>query len=434
MCPIIAENWLDTTPFPWYCGGVFEIAEWSIYAILFTILYFEVFLLITALEKAGKREPEGHSKWARFPSVSVIIPCWNEERTIAKTIRSLLALNYPKNKLDIVVVDDGSTDKSAEIIERFNRHSNVKIFHQENSGKHAAVNLGIENTDSELVGCLDADCTVDPDSLKHLAARFENPDVMAVTPAIKVRDPKTILEHMQRAEYILGIFFRKTFATLNSQFITPGPFSIYRRGVFEKVGLFRKAYNTEDLEIGLRMQKAGMFIDNEPKAVVHTSVPATFPKLVKQRTRWAYGFLNNAVIHRSLFFSFGHVSLGFVILPTVFASILGGLYVAVSVLGYILNFLFDTALYTYAIKAVPFSLSLPSFDLFYMPTEAPLFIAAALIAITFILFIFGSDIAKEKRIISKDIVFYFALYGILAPVWLSKAALETALMRGNSWR
>src|SRR5258708_1109599 len=146
---------------------------------LFISLYFEIFLLITFLEKrreiARKAAEPSH-----FPTVTVIVPCFNEERTVAATLESLFALDYPKEKLSIFVVDDGSTDSSWRLLQVLKDHPQITLFQKENGGKYTALNLGLTHSKSELVGCLDADSFVDSQALKRIVSRFEDSATMAV--------------------------------------------------------------------------------------------------------------------------------------------------------------------------------------------------------------------------------------------------------------
>ena len=144
-----------------------------LYIFLFLTLYLEVFFLITFFEERLKLDTKGTTgKLSYYPSATIIVPCWNEEKTVSKTIESLLALHYPKDKLKIFVVDDGSTDGTWEVVQKFLRNPQVKLFKKENGGKHTAVNYGIKNSTSELVGCLDADSFVDKDALHEIASAF----------------------------------------------------------------------------------------------------------------------------------------------------------------------------------------------------------------------------------------------------------------------
>ena len=102
-----------------------------------------------------------------FPTVTIIVPCFNEERTVGDTIRSLLDLDYPKEKLSIIAVDDGSTDGTRRELASFESRHQISVLSKKNGGKHTALNLALEKVESELVGCLDADSFVDSDTIHY---------------------------------------------------------------------------------------------------------------------------------------------------------------------------------------------------------------------------------------------------------------------------
>src|SRR3989344_6596464 len=236
------------------------IDEIITYGLLFTALYFEVFLLITYFElKEGAKLLSGKTNLspARLPSVSVIVPVWNEEQTVLKTIYSLLKLDYPRHLLSIFVVDDGSTDKTWNVVQRFGRNNQITLLQKPNGGKHTAVNFALEKIGSELVGCLDADSFVHPHALKLMIPHFDNLNIMAVTPAMKVHNANGVIQLMQKVEYGWAILLRQIFSHLNAQYVIPGPFSILRMKVFRQIGFYKQAYNTEDMEMALRMQANG---------------------------------------------------------------------------------------------------------------------------------------------------------------------------------
>src|ERR1051325_5578804 len=134
-----------------------DIAALGIYAALFLALFFEVFLLISFLEKRPASRTAALPK--RYPSTTIIVPCWNEERTIGGTLDSLLALDYPQDKLTIMVVDDGSKDNTGAVAAQYAQMhpGRIEYHYKENGGKWTALNYGLERTQAELVGCLDAD-------------------------------------------------------------------------------------------------------------------------------------------------------------------------------------------------------------------------------------------------------------------------------------
>ncbi len=134
--------------------------------------------------------------------------------------------------------------RSLKVLQNLESNPQVRIFQEIKVGKHNALNKGLENTQTEFVGCLDADSTVHPESLKRIMSYFVNADTMAVAPSIVVRNPKNILQFAQRAEYDMAHYNKKMLAFLGGIHVTPGPFSIFRKTVFDKIGIYRKAHQT----------------------------------------------------------------------------------------------------------------------------------------------------------------------------------------------
>jgi biofilm PGA synthesis N-glycosyltransferase PgaC len=284
------------------------ILQMLMYPFLFLSLYFQVLLLVSFFENKKKIEKEETFTLHSFPTVTVAVPCWNEAKTVGGTLESLLNLAYPKEKVSIIVVDNNSSDNTKEIVESYaNKYPDrIQYMLETKQGKHHAVNKALEQSSSELFCCLDADSFVMPETLSTLVSYFEyHKDVMAVTPCIHIRNPSTIIQRLQAIEYLLGVFLRKAFGQLDAIQVTPGPFSIFRREVFEKVGPYRKAHNTEDFEITLRLHKAHMKIMNSHKALVYTVGPNTARGFFYQRLRWARGFLENSIDYRDLFLKKG---------------------------------------------------------------------------------------------------------------------------------
>ena len=403
------------------------------YIFLFMALYFEIFLLITYFEvkKKIKNTFFDQISYKKLPTVSIIVPCWNEENTIIKTIFSLLKLDYPKDKLSIIIVDDGSTDGTSNVLQRFNRNKQVSLLKKENGGKHTAVNLGLSVSTSDLVGCLDADSFVHPQALKRIVNRFSDPEVMAVTPSMKINNPQNYLELIQKVEYVIGIFIRKTLSHLNALYITPGPFSIFRREVFSLIGNYKKAHNTEDLEMALRMQKNRMRIDNSHDAYVYTTAPDTVRKLYKQRVRWTYGFLKNALDYRKMFFKpeFGH--LGVMILPLASFSIFSSLYFAGAVL---FDSIKSILLKVEEIRTVGLAWYGFNFDLFYVDTRIIVFLTLAALIGTMAIIFLSRSLAKERIRPGKEVVYFLALYSLIVPFWMARAVFNVVFAKSTNWR
>jgi cellulose synthase/poly-beta-1,6-N-acetylglucosamine synthase-like glycosyltransferase len=130
----------------------------------------------------------------------------------------------PKDKFEILAVDDGSKDSTWQILQKFKNNNQIKIFKKENGGKYTALNYGIDNCTTEMIGCLDADSFVDSNALLYIIPHFKNKNVAAVTPSLKIQNPDSILGLVQNAEYSMGIFTRKVLGFLDAQYVTPGPF------------------------------------------------------------------------------------------------------------------------------------------------------------------------------------------------------------------
>ena len=409
-----------------------DLGALGVYMCLFLALYFEVFLLLSFLEK--KPEKKTYLKPSYYPSVSMLVPCFNEEKTLEHTVESLLALEYPKDKLDIVIIDDGSKDATRSIGERLAAtHGQVQFYHKANGGKYTAMNFGIEHSTAELVGCLDADSFVAPDALVEVVKSFEaDTAIMAITPAMKVYRPRNWLELMQSVEYTFGIFYKKMFDNLAALNVLPGPFSIYRREVFEKVGLFRHAHNTEDMEIAFRMHAHGLKIANAHNAFVYTTVPKTAWALIKQRTRWSQGFLQNSQDYSYMYLNKRFGNFGMLVLPFALLTFLGGLYTALYALYHISGAVWGKVSEMAAAR-IPLQIPTAHLSWFYINTNMMLFVIIAVLCGTATAIILGHRISKSDVKI-KALVAYFTLFGFIAPIWLFRAAWGAALARESKWR
>lgn len=407
------------------------------YPFLAIAIFFESFVLVTLLSKPA-REARRRRTSGSTPHVAIIVPCWNEAGTVAVTIESLLALDYPKRKLEIILVDDGSTDGTREAMARFAHAPQIKIITKENGGKHTALNTGMAATSAEIVGCLDADSFVEPDALKEIIPCFTDMRVAATTAAMSVHQPGNILQHMQNAEYIFGIALRHTLASINSIYVTPGPFSFYRRTIVVALGGFRHGYQAEDMEMALRLQRAGYAIENAPRARVYTKAPHTVAGLIRQRTRWTTGFLRNVFVdYRMMLGNPRYSALGVIVLPFGLVAIGGGI-----MLFFVTLFMFgQTVFAAYEVRAgIPLSYallphgSLGAFDWFYLPGSVYLLLGAMAVLASFTLIVVGKCVSKTPGHLGRGLVSYLLLYGLIVPFWLMRATADVALGKRRVWR
>ena len=402
---------------------------------LFIALYLEVFFLITYFESRDREHKLSILKMPKkWPSVSIIVPAWNEENTILKTIFSLLKINYPKDKLSIIVVDDGSTDNTWKVVQRFARNKQVKLLRKENGGKYTALNYALCSIDTELVGCLDADSVADSESLVRVMSYFEkDPNIMAVAPSIIAFRSKNIIQNAQKAEYDMSVYIKKMLGFLGAIHVTPGPLTIFRKKVFDDLGPYRHAHNTEDMEIAYRMQKNHYRIEQCNDAYVYTSTPLTVKKLYRQRLRWIYGFINNTIDYRKILFRKNYGNFSLFTIPSSIISIFAVGFLFGKMIYSLGSFLFSKIIQFQAI-----GLYLPNkvdyLDPFFINTQTLFFIVVILYFLIMFSIILGRKMTEGKWGFSFDMIYFLLIFSAFGPFWLLKAVYNTVLSRKPGWR
>lgn len=294
----------------------------ALYAFLvYTLSYIGLFLLSFYLLSFSQSRKSSIPEKAQNLSVSVLIPAYNEGASIVRTLTSAYALDYPRDKLEIIVVDDGSRDQTLALAQAFARtHSGVRVFHQVNGGKANALNTALRYAKGDVVVSMDADSFAAPDALQRMVARFYSSSVMAVTSSISILHPRTVWQRIQAIEYYLTVFVRRALSFTNSIYITSGAFSAYRRSFFIDHRGYAEGTITEDLEIALRIQSNGYRIEYAPQAHVTTVGPSSFKELLYQRRRWYTGLVRNLWAYRSKLFGVRKGILGTLVLPCVVIS------------------------------------------------------------------------------------------------------------------
>ncbi len=388
-------------------------------AILFFLTFFE--------DKKNLKNP----KSTRLPSITVAIPALNEEKTVSATIKSLLALDYPKKKVEIMVIDDGSTDNTYKIAKTFEKFG-VKVFKKKNTGKGDTLNYALKRAKGELFAALDADSFVDSDCLMKMVGYFKNNKVMAVTPSLKIHEPKGILQRIQHIEFLLGIYLRKVFALMGSIHVTPGPFTVYRKEFFDKHGGYDDDNLTEDIEVALRIQSHQYIIENSIDASVRTVGPHKFAPLRVQRERWYVGFMNNVGNYKHLF-SKKYGNLGMFILPAAFVSV--GLLIVL--LFYTLfktgESIYTRAINLYAINFDIWPLLKFKFDAFFFNLE-PLVLISMLSLMTGIVVIsIAKKYSEEKEGIKLSYVFFLFIYSLIFAYWWVIAGVSKVRGKKIKW-
>jgi len=249
-----------------------------VFLILFTFL---LFIFTVFLISRFKKEPFTE---IFQPELSIVIPVYNEEEHIKKCLDSIQETDYPKSKYEIILVDDGSTDRTKEIIKCY---ENVKLLKQNHLGKVEALNLGIKNSSHDFV------ITVQP---------FSDKTVGAATGNSKVINKDTMLGSFQNIEYHFNNMIRHSFSTVFRNGIWFfGALACYRKNALEEVGLFKKDTMSEDIDISLELKRKGYRIINVASAGGSTFVPKTLKELYSQRSRWWTGVLQALFKNKNMF-------------------------------------------------------------------------------------------------------------------------------------
>lgn len=226
-----------------------------------------------------------HNDYDYCPSVCVILAGHNEGATIGRTIESLEGC-YPR--LEIVVVDDGSTDGMAEIADGYANHSGVTVLHRPNrGGKSSALNFALPFTTAEIIVSVDADSHLNDHGLWEIVQPFRDPNVGAASATVQVRNAFTnLVTWMQAYEYMQCIFMGRMLADrMGVLSITSGAFAAMRRTVLDRV-MGWDVGPGEDLDLTMRIRKAGYQVVSVPYAECFTDAPTTWRSLYRQRRRW----------------------------------------------------------------------------------------------------------------------------------------------------
>jgi len=415
-----------------------QIAKFIIWFLYFVGLYFSLFWLSVLIFRP---EDNKKAKIKDWPQVSIIMPMWNEEENIGPTIKSLAKLNYPKDKLNLIVVDDGSTDNSLKVAKELQKKYKFKLLTQKNGGKHTAVNHGLKYVKSPYFACLDVDGYVEKNALKHIIREFTDDKIAAVMPVMKVAETNNILQKVQWLEYILNIYLKYIIGKLDCIHVTPGPLSTYRTKIINDLGNFKKAHGTEDLEIALRLQDKHYKLKQSIDAIIYTKCPQTMKGFISQRTRWYQGTLLNVIDYKHFLFNKHYGDFGFFYMPLVaFTGVLG--FLGVLTVSYLFFKGWFHTIKGWYLTGFDFSTYISSWswnttwlDLNYQT----LFTSTVLFVLIFIFIWLSFAAVNEKTNFIKNIkntltfLYYFFIYKfIIAYVWL-KVFYKVIFKKANKW-
>ncbi len=237
------------------------------------------------------------------PFVSVLIPAHNEADVIRQTLNAVCALDYPH--FEVVVVDDGSTDGTRQIVEEFVAAGRARLISKPtNEGKALALNDAIACLNGAIILIMDADAEPDPLALRHLMRHFASGRVAAVTGNPRVKNVDTFLARLQLIEFTSIVSLLRRSQRIWGRIVTvSGVVTAFRKSALLDVGLFSPDMPTEDIELTWKLQRRFWDVRYEPNAVVWMTVPTTYKGLFKQRLRWARGMMHVLNKHRDVLFT-----------------------------------------------------------------------------------------------------------------------------------
>src|SRR5712675_1514809 len=275
-------------------------------------------LIIGILALVEKLRPDHLVMPNPVPAVTVLIPAHNEETVIVQTVKSVLASDL--KDLRVIVVNDGSIDRTGDLLDgNFGRDSRVRIIHQVNRGKAAALGRALGETDTEIVVTIDADTEIEPNAISKLLRHFSDEKVGAVAGNVKVGNRSRWLTRWQALEYITSQNMEKrAFDLLNCITVVPGALGAWRKSAIEAAGGITADTVAEDADLTVAIRRLGWRIGYDEEAIAWTEAPETPSALIRQRFRWTFGTLQAFWKHRDTLLRAKYGTLGWIALPNMF--------------------------------------------------------------------------------------------------------------------
>lgn len=226
--------------------------------------------------------------------LTVIVPAYNEEKSVADTVKSLLAQTTPPK--EVIVIDDCSTDNTSEVAKKAG--ATVMVPPQNTGTKAGAQNFALSYVDTEFVMAIDADTIIAPDGIEKLLAAMADKKVVAACGSVIPRYKRTIWERGRYIEYLLAFTFYKPIQNyFDKPLISSGCFSVYRTKILKKMGAWQTRTMAEDMDLTWSFYAHGYGVEFIPGAVSYPIEPENFHFMRKQLKRWSHGFMQNVIIH-----------------------------------------------------------------------------------------------------------------------------------------
>ena len=396
---------------------------------MFISIYF--LSLFLSLYVKNRKELFDYPKTEKKYSISVLVPAFNEEKTIKDTIKAIFASDYPIKEL--IVLNDGSSDNTEkEVKELLKKYPKLKLINKENSGKGDSLNQGIELAKGELVAVVDADSYPAKNSFGKLIGFFDDEKVGAATCLFIPRNRNKFIEKLQVMEYNVIAFTRKLLDYVDAIYVTPGPLALYRKSALVKIGGFDKKNLTEDIETTWHLAYEGYRRKMCLLTSATTSVPNKIRAWYRQRRRWNIGGLQCISKYKKCFLKKG--MLGFFILPFFVLQLFLGL-LGLSIFIYLMT---TRILENYIFARYSISVGTPLItmhDFLITPSflnylGVILFISGVIFTVL-VLFIMKEKILGKQNIF--NMLFYFIFYLSMYP-FIMITALYHFFRGTGKWR
>jgi cellulose synthase/poly-beta-1,6-N-acetylglucosamine synthase-like glycosyltransferase len=402
-------------------------------AYMFFAMYFLFLFLLLYFNNKGDifYSPKSKKKY----SLSIIVPCWNEEKTIGKTIDHLLEIDYKELK-KIIIVDDCSSDNSFKIAKEYEKKypKKIKVVQTpKQTGNAAGAKIyGSEFVDTELIGFVDADSYPEKDSINKLVGFFDKEKTGGVTCTIIPRNKNKLLEKMQVIEYNTIAFTRKLLGYIDAIYVTPGPLAIYRKSAFDEIKGFDKNNLTEDIEIAWKLIHKGYKIEMCLSTSTTTTAPNKFKEWYIQRRRWGIGGIQCISKYKKEFMKKG--ILGMFVIPffilQFFLGVVGlGIFLYLITTRTLSNFLFTKYSLTVGTPLITMN------DFYITPSFLNylgiiLFVVGGIFTLV-VLSIMKKTVLKKQNIF--NLLFYTGIYLSIYP-FIAISSVYNYFKRNNKWR
>lgn len=364
-----------------------------------------------------KERKASRLSWEKLPTFSIVVPVRDEERVVGRLLKTLLKLNYPSNKREIIIVEDGSVDKTARICRKYVRQypECIKFVHQSKSnGKPSALNCALKHVTGKIVAIFDADNVPEPDALLRVAEHFEDPSIAAVqgTPCSINADENMLTKFISYEEAVrFQAYFRGKDA-LNLFVPLTGSCQFIRRDILKEIGGWDEESLSEDMEMSVKLTQKGYNVKYAPDVRSWQEEPANLTQLIKQRTRWFRGCMEVALRYGKLITNPNRKNIDAEI------TLLGPYILAPYLIGYLI------ALYAFFVPVEPN-------PIFAVMTQVTLFFTTVTLLIIGITLIYATKPRKMRNLLWMPFIYaYWSLQTFIA----SYALIQIVLKRPRKWK